>query len=168
VDIVTLQNPFDHLHRDSDVEGMTDGHDHGTAYGEIYGIDDASMVRVLAGALERVGGRCCCRLSRARLNKVAGVTSCLPLLKLLLLLLLLPPAVALQGWSRYAQGTRHMAFNSGLFYIKANARTIDLLTRIAGGCGCGGVWAGHGTAGRPTSAGLPAACQRSLAHACIS
>ena len=95
------------------------------------------------------------------------VTSCLPLLKLLLLLLL-PPAVALQGWSRYAQGTRHMAFNSGLFYIKANARTIDLLTRIAGGCGCGGVWAGHGTAGRPTSAGLPAACQRSLAHACIS
>jgi hypothetical protein len=45
----------------------------------------------------------------------------------------------LQGWSRYAQGTRHMAFNSGLFYIKANNRTIDLLTRIAGtsrGKGC--------------------------------
>lgn len=43
VDIVTLQNPFDHLYRDSDVEGMTDGHDPGTAYGEIYGIDDPSM-----------------------------------------------------------------------------------------------------------------------------
>ena len=26
-----------------------------------------------------------------------------------------------------------MAFNSGLFYIRANARTVDLLTRIAGG-----------------------------------
>lgn len=78
VDIVTLQNPFDHLHRDSDVEGMTDGFDPGTAYGEIYGIDDASM-----------------------------------------------------GWSRYAQGVRHMAFNSGLFYIRANPRTVDLLTRIA-------------------------------------
>ncbi|KAL4859773.1 Arabinosyltransferase RRA3 [Chlorella vulgaris] len=59
VDIVTLQNPFDHLYRDSDVEGMTDGFDPNSAYGEIYGIDDATM-----------------------------------------------------GWSRYAQGTRHMAFNS--------------------------------------------------------
>ncbi|PRW59143.1 Nucleotide-diphospho-sugar transferase family [Chlorella sorokiniana] len=78
VDIVTLQNPFDHLYRDSDVEGMTDGHDSGTAYGEIYGIDDPSM-----------------------------------------------------GWSRYAQGTRHMAFNSGLFFVKANEKTIDLMTRIA-------------------------------------
>lgn len=78
VDIVTLQNPFDHLHRDSDIEGMTDGHDQGTAYGEIYGIDDPAM-----------------------------------------------------GWSRYAQGTRHMAYNSGLFYIRANNRTVDLLTRIA-------------------------------------
>ncbi len=33
VDIVTLQNPFEHLYRDSDVEGMTDGWDNGTAYG---------------------------------------------------------------------------------------------------------------------------------------
>jgi hypothetical protein len=31
VDIVFLQNPFDHLARDSDVEGMSDGWDHGTA-----------------------------------------------------------------------------------------------------------------------------------------
>ena len=31
VDIIFLQNPFEHLHRDSDVEGMTDGWDNGTA-----------------------------------------------------------------------------------------------------------------------------------------
>lgn len=36
-----------------------------------------------------------------------------------------------QGWSRYAQGTRHMAFNSGLFYVRASERTIDLMKRIA-------------------------------------
>ena len=33
VDIVTLQNPFGHLHRDCDVEGMSDGWDNATAYG---------------------------------------------------------------------------------------------------------------------------------------
>ncbi|KAK3412503.1 hypothetical protein EUGRSUZ_I01249 [Eucalyptus grandis] len=33
VDIVYLQNPFDHLYRDSDVESMSDGHDNRTAYG---------------------------------------------------------------------------------------------------------------------------------------
>lgn len=33
VDIVYLQNPFDHLYRDSDVESMTDGHNNATAYG---------------------------------------------------------------------------------------------------------------------------------------
>lgn len=33
VDIVFLQDPFPHLQRDSDVEGMTDGWDNGTAYG---------------------------------------------------------------------------------------------------------------------------------------
>ena len=33
VDIVTLQNPFDHLYRDCDVEGMSDGWDNATAYG---------------------------------------------------------------------------------------------------------------------------------------
>lgn len=33
VDIVTLQNPFPFLVRDSDVEGMSDGFDNGTAYG---------------------------------------------------------------------------------------------------------------------------------------
>jgi Nucleotide-diphospho-sugar transferase len=34
-DIVTLQNPFNFLERDSDVEGMSDGFDNGTAYGEM-------------------------------------------------------------------------------------------------------------------------------------
>ena len=34
-DIVTLQNPFNFLERDSDVEGMSDGFDNGTAYGKI-------------------------------------------------------------------------------------------------------------------------------------
>ncbi|KAG6406408.1 hypothetical protein SASPL_134008 [Salvia splendens] len=33
VDIIFLQNPFDHLHRDSDVESMSDGHNNMTAYG---------------------------------------------------------------------------------------------------------------------------------------
>ena len=36
------------------------------------------------------------------------------------------------GWSRYAQGFRHMALNSGLFYVKASDRTVDLMKRIAG------------------------------------
>lgn len=35
VDIVFLQNPFEHLIRDSDVESMSDGWDNGTAYGEL-------------------------------------------------------------------------------------------------------------------------------------
>ncbi|PSC74665.1 glycosyltransferase CAZy family GT77 [Micractinium conductrix] len=43
VDIIFLQNPFDHLHRDSDVEGMSDGWDPGTAYGYNDVADDESM-----------------------------------------------------------------------------------------------------------------------------
>ena len=35
VDIVTLQNPFQHLYRDSDVEAMSDGWNNATAYGTI-------------------------------------------------------------------------------------------------------------------------------------
>ncbi|KDD71506.1 nucleotide-diphospho-sugar transferase, partial [Helicosporidium sp. ATCC 50920] len=31
------------------------------------------------------------------------------------------------GWSRYAQGYRLMALNSGLFYIRANERVLNLL-----------------------------------------
>ncbi len=40
---VRTQNPFEHLYRDSDVEGMTDGFDERTAYGGIEGFDDPSM-----------------------------------------------------------------------------------------------------------------------------
>ncbi|GMH17511.1 hypothetical protein Nepgr_019352 [Nepenthes gracilis] len=43
VDIVYLQNPFDHLHRDSDVESMTDGHDNRTAYGFNDVFDEPAM-----------------------------------------------------------------------------------------------------------------------------
>mmetsp|Transcript_874 Transcript_874/g.3192 ORF Transcript_874/g.3192 Transcript_874/m.3192 type:complete len:441 (-) Transcript_874:158-1480(-) len=46
VDVVTLQNPFTTpgvLYRDSDVEGLSDGFDAGTAYGKIEGIDDPKM-----------------------------------------------------------------------------------------------------------------------------
>lgn len=43
VDIIFLQNPFDHLARDCDVEGMSDGWDNGTAYGYNDVADDASM-----------------------------------------------------------------------------------------------------------------------------
>ncbi|KAA8545946.1 hypothetical protein F0562_020603 [Nyssa sinensis] len=43
VDIVYLQNPFDHLYRDSDVESMTDGHDNKTAYGFDDVFDEPSM-----------------------------------------------------------------------------------------------------------------------------
>lgn len=34
------------------------------------------------------------------------------------------------GWSRYAQYMKHFNFNSGLFYLRANNRTIDLMTRL--------------------------------------
>ncbi|KAL3614119.1 Arabinosyltransferase rra2 [Castilleja foliolosa] len=43
VDIVYLQNPFEHLYRDSDVESMTDGHDNMTAYGYNDVFDEPSM-----------------------------------------------------------------------------------------------------------------------------
>eukprot|EP00898_Chlorokybus_atmophyticus_P001143 jgi/Chlat1/2029/Chrsp159S02332 len=78
VDIVTLQNPFDFLHRDSDVEGMTDGYDPRTGYGHIVNVDEPSM-----------------------------------------------------GWARYASSIQHFALNSGLFYLRPNNRTVDLLKRIA-------------------------------------
>lgn len=71
------QDPFQHLYRDSDVEGMSDGFDDRTAYGFIDGIDDPSM-----------------------------------------------------GWSRYAQAVKHFNLNSGLFYLRANERTIDLMQRL--------------------------------------
>jgi hypothetical protein len=77
VDIAILQNPFEHLYRDSDVEGMTDGFDEHTAYGSIEGFEDPSM-----------------------------------------------------GWARFAQYYKHFNLNSGLFYVKANERTVDLMKRL--------------------------------------
>ncbi|KAH6816903.1 Nucleotide-diphospho-sugar transferase family protein [Perilla frutescens var. frutescens] len=43
VDIVFLQNPFNHLHRDSDVESMSDGHNNMTAYGFNDVFDEPAM-----------------------------------------------------------------------------------------------------------------------------
>lgn len=43
VDIVYLQNPFDYLYRDSDVESMSDGHNNMTAYGYNDVFDEPSM-----------------------------------------------------------------------------------------------------------------------------
>ncbi|CAA2973073.1 arabinosyltransferase RRA3-like [Olea europaea subsp. europaea] len=43
VDIVYLQNPFDHLHRDSEVESMIDGHNNMTAYGYNDVFDEPAM-----------------------------------------------------------------------------------------------------------------------------
>ena len=43
IDVVYLQNPFLSLHKDSDVEGTTDGWDDGSAYGWTEALDDPSM-----------------------------------------------------------------------------------------------------------------------------
>ncbi|XP_028765853.1 arabinosyltransferase RRA2-like [Neltuma alba] len=43
VDVVYLQNPFDHLIRDSDIESMSDGHDNRTAYMYNDIFDDPTM-----------------------------------------------------------------------------------------------------------------------------
>ncbi|KAH9611052.1 hypothetical protein KSS87_018955 [Heliosperma pusillum] len=43
VDIIYLQNPFDYLYRDSDVESMTDGHNNQTAYGYNDVFDEPAM-----------------------------------------------------------------------------------------------------------------------------
>lgn len=43
VDIVYLQNPFDYLYRDSDVESMSDGHNNYTAYGYNDVFDEPAM-----------------------------------------------------------------------------------------------------------------------------
>ncbi|XP_022141157.1 arabinosyltransferase RRA3-like [Momordica charantia] len=43
VDIVYIQNPFDHLYRDSDVESMSDGHNNMTAYGYNDVFDEPAM-----------------------------------------------------------------------------------------------------------------------------
>ncbi|KAM7514152.1 hypothetical protein LguiA_003735 [Lonicera macranthoides] len=43
VDIVYLQDPFDHFYKDSDVESMTDGHNNMTAYGYNDVFDEPAM-----------------------------------------------------------------------------------------------------------------------------
>ena len=43
IDVVCVQNPFVHLHKDADIEGTTDGWDDGSAYGWMEQLDDASM-----------------------------------------------------------------------------------------------------------------------------
>ena len=50
VDIVIIQDPFDSLWRDHDLEGMSDGFDVATAYGAIIGHDDPSAPCKLAAA----------------------------------------------------------------------------------------------------------------------
>jgi len=43
VDVAVLQNPFNFLYRDSDIEVMSDGFDDDTAYGKMEGYHDPSM-----------------------------------------------------------------------------------------------------------------------------
>lgn len=43
LDVVTLQDPFAHLHRDADLEATTDGATLGEAYGQIYAQDEHGM-----------------------------------------------------------------------------------------------------------------------------
>lgn len=35
------------------------------------------------------------------------------------------------GWARYAQSTKHMNLNSGLFYVRAGAATVALMEKLA-------------------------------------
>lgn len=77
VDVLTLRDPFAYLHRDADLEAMSDGWDEASAYGESYGVEDPSM-----------------------------------------------------GWSRWSAATRRASFNSGLFFLRANARTLEFLEAV--------------------------------------
>ena len=43
LDLVYVQNPFNHLHRDADIEGQTDGFTESWAHGSLSGITDKSM-----------------------------------------------------------------------------------------------------------------------------
>lgn len=43
------KNPFDYLKRDSDVEGMSDGFDETTAYGNTYGVCMNRLVNWVTG-----------------------------------------------------------------------------------------------------------------------
>ena len=42
-DIAVMKNPLEHLHRDADVEAMSDGADDSRAYGDLQGDDDPAM-----------------------------------------------------------------------------------------------------------------------------
>lgn len=119
MDIVTLQNPFDHLHRDSDVEGMSDGWDNGTACEQPRGAS---------------GRRCACQrtsLQALRLELCALVVTRLlcPAPPVPSLRLALRPTDgyndvaddASMGWARYAHSMRIFVFNSGLFYLRCVA-----------------------------------------------
>jgi arabinosyltransferase len=35
------------------------------------------------------------------------------------------------GWARYAQFTKHMNLNSGLFYVRANPNTVAFMEKLA-------------------------------------
>ena len=50
---MVLQNPFDFLVRDSDLEGMSDGWDNQTAYGELLGLLERGWPEWLGGAKAR-------------------------------------------------------------------------------------------------------------------
>ena len=34
------------------------------------------------------------------------------------------------GWARFAQLYKHFNMNSGLFYVRANERTLDMMSRL--------------------------------------
>lgn len=96
VDIVTLQDPFKHLHRDADVESMSDGWEDFRAYGYDDVDDDATM-----------------------------------------------------GWSRYSHSFRIWHYNSGLFYLRASDRTIELMDRITDRLAREQAWDQGGAGGGP-------------------
>jgi len=41
----SVRNPFEHLHRDADIEGQTDGFTQEWSHGKLSGITDRTMVR---------------------------------------------------------------------------------------------------------------------------
>ena len=127
VDIVTLQDPFLHLHRDCDVEGMSDGWDNGTAYGEAHlqlSEDGIPYVPTLSlwpsagGSHEGAGAQSSCPknhvlrlcVAHAGYNDVKDDES--------------------MGWARYAHSMRVFVINSGLFYIRPTLASLELLDRI--------------------------------------
>ncbi len=131
VDILALKNPFDHLHRDEDVEALSDGFDPPTAYGERAGPRRAGAGAAGGGA-QRIRWPAAAhhapRLLRARTLHTTHTTHHTH-----------TPTPAgyddvfddpKMGWSRWAHTIRVFTLNSGLFYIRPNTRTIALMDRI--------------------------------------